>query len=176
MAGRFIDKLKKAARLEPVKKEVTLDNGDEVVMYVSPLTAAERERAKKDARSEDPGAFALQLLVRKAKSSTGTPLFAPGDIAVLKNEVRDSDLQKLMLAVLDGDDDEEEFDMKAAAKELTTDNWLLLSLGVAKELGYTLTKLWNEATEEEILLWSLYFGYLNDEQEKTLNKARRRRR
>ena len=49
-------------------------------------------------------------------------------------------------------------------------------MGVAKELGYTLTKLWNEATEEEILLWSLYFSYLNDEQEKTLKKAKQRRR
>ena len=42
MAGatRFIDKLKKAARLEPVKKEVQLESGDIVVMYVTPLTAA----------------------------------------------------------------------------------------------------------------------------------------
>ena len=44
-------------------------------------------------------------------------------------------------------------------------------MGVAKELGYTLAKLWNEATEEEILLWSLYFGYLNDEQEKVLKEG-----
>ena len=86
MAGRFIDKLKKAARLEPVKKEVTLDNGDEVVMYVSPLTAAERERAKKDARSDDPGAFALHLLLRKAKNGNGQPLFTPGDAAVQRTK------------------------------------------------------------------------------------------
>jgi len=112
-ATRFIDKLKKAARLEPLKKEVMLDNGEEVVMYVTPLTAAERERAKKDARSEDPGAFALQLLIRKAKDENGTPLFTPGDAAVLKNEVRDSDLQKLMLAVL-GADEEDELDMKSS--------------------------------------------------------------
>ena len=113
MAGRFIDKLKSAARLEPVKKEIILDNGDEVVMYVTPLTAAERERAKKDARSEDPGAFALQLLIKKAKDSGGRPLFTPGDAAVLKNEVRDSDLQKLMLAVL-GADEDESLDMKSS--------------------------------------------------------------
>ena len=113
MAGRFIDKLKKAARLEPVKKEIQLDSGEEVVMYVTPLTAAERERAKKDARSDDPGAFALQLLIRKAKNGNGQPLFTPGDVAVLKNEVRDSDLQKLMLAVL-GADEEEELDMKSS--------------------------------------------------------------
>ena len=67
MAGRFIDKLKKAARLDPIKKEITLEGGETVVLWVTPLTAAERERAKKDARSDDPNAFALQLLVRKAK-------------------------------------------------------------------------------------------------------------
>lgn len=116
MAGRFIDKLKKAARLEPSKKEVVLESGDEVVMYVTPLTAAERERAKKDARSEDPGAFALQLLVKKAKDSNGTPLFSPGDVADLKNAVRDSDLQKLMLAVLGVDEEEEELDMKSSSE------------------------------------------------------------
>ena len=115
MAGRFIDKLKSAARLEPTKKEILLDNGDEVVMYVTPLTAAERERAKKDARSDDPGAFALQLLIKKAKDSSGRPLFTPGDVSVLKNEVRDSDLQKLMLAVL-GADEEDDLDMKSGSE------------------------------------------------------------
>ena len=50
-ATRFIDKLKKAANLEPSKKEVRLSNGEEVVMWVTPMTASERERAKKDARS-----------------------------------------------------------------------------------------------------------------------------
>ncbi len=113
MAGRFIDKLKKAARLDPVKKEITLESGDEVVMYVTPLTAAERERAKKDARSDDPNAFALQLLVRKAKDSNGTPLFSPGDVADLKNAVRDADLQSLMLAILGGDEDNNDLDMKS---------------------------------------------------------------
>ena len=116
MAGRFIDKLKKAARLEPrQERNHVLDSGDEVVMYVTPLTAAERERAKKDARSDDPGAFALQLLIRKAKNGNGTPLFTPGDAAVLKNEVRDSDLQKLMLAVL-GADEEDDLDMKSSSE------------------------------------------------------------
>ena len=118
MAGatRFIDKLKKAARLDPVKKDIVLESGDEVVMYVTPLTAAERDRAKKDARSDDPGAFALQLLIQKARDSNGRPLFTPGDVAVLKNDVRDADLQKLMLAVLGADEDEEPMDMKSSSK------------------------------------------------------------
>lgn len=114
MAGsRFIDKLKKAANLEPTKKEVRLSNGEEVVMWVTPMTAAERERAKKDARSDDPGAFALQLLVSKAKDSNGARLFNPGDIADLKNAVRDADLQSLMLAVIGSDEEEEAYDMKS---------------------------------------------------------------
>ena len=115
-SSRFIDRLRKAARLEPVKKEIVLATGDEVVMWVTPLTAAERDRARKNARSDDANAFALQLLINKARDENGSPLFTPGDVAALRNEVRDSDLQLLMLAVLGGEDDEEEdSDMKSAA-------------------------------------------------------------
>ena len=116
---RFIDRLKQAARLEPAKKEITLSDGTDIVMWVTPLTAAERDRARKNARSDDPNAFALQLLIQKARDMDNQPLFAPGDAAVLRNEVRDSDLQLLMLAVLDGStndqDEEEPSDMKSAS-------------------------------------------------------------
>jgi len=116
MAGRFIDKLRSAARLDPVKKEIQLDSGDEVVMYVTPLTAAERERAKKDARSEDPNAFAMQLLVRKARDGHGKQLVVAGDVSDLKNGDGDSDLQKLLLAVLGADEEDEELDMKSSSE------------------------------------------------------------
>jgi hypothetical protein len=49
-------------------------------------------------------------------------------------------------------------------------------MGVAKELGYTLHRLLNEVTEEELLLWSAYFGYLNDEQDAAMKKATKGRR
>ena len=49
-------------------------------------------------------------------------------------------------------------------------------MGVAKELGYSLRRLTEEVTEEELLLWSAYFGYLNNEQEKSLKKAKKGRR
>ena len=49
-------------------------------------------------------------------------------------------------------------------------------MGVARELGYTLRRLLDEVTEEELLLWSAYFGYLNDEQDKTMKKAKKGRR
>ena len=113
-SGRLIDRLVKSARLDPVLKTVELSTGDIVEMYVKPLTAAERDRAKKDARSEDPTAFALQLLVRKALDANGTPLFSAGDVAALKNEIRDADLQKLLIAVLGVDEEEEFMDMKSA--------------------------------------------------------------
>jgi len=114
-AGRLMDRLKKASRLDPVRKEIELDSGEIVVMWVTPLTAAERDRAKKDARSEDATAFAIQLLVRKAKDDAGAPLFNAGDIPSLRNDIRDSDLQKLMIAVI-GVEDDEPADMKSSAE------------------------------------------------------------
>jgi|TARA_R100000005_G_C4838480_1_gene111184 hypothetical protein len=46
---------------------------------------------------------------------------------------------------------------------------------VAKELGYTLAKLNQEITYEELILWSTYFDLLNEQQEQRLKKAKRRR-
>ena len=48
-------------------------------------------------------------------------------------------------------------------------------MGVAKELGMTLRRLLDEVTEEELLLWSAYFGYLNAEQDKAMKRAKSRR-
>ena len=101
-----LDRLRKAANLEPNKKEVKLSDGSIFEMYVTPLTMAERERAQKQARSDDANAFALQLLLAKAQDQTGRKLFNAGEIDVLKNEVKDSDLQSLMLAVINSDQEE----------------------------------------------------------------------
>lgn len=108
---RAIDRLRKAANLEPARKIVTLSDGTDFEMWVTPLTAAERERAQKQAKSDDANAFALQLLLAKALDENGTKLFSAGEIDVLKNEVKDKDLQALMLAVLT--DDAEPIDPKA---------------------------------------------------------------
>lgn len=104
---RAIDKLRKAANLEPVKKKVELSDGTIFEMNVTPLTMAERERAQKNAKSDDANAFALQLLIGKAQDANGNNLFAPGEIDVLKHEVKDKDLQALMLAVLTEEESEE---------------------------------------------------------------------
>ena len=107
---RAIDRLRKAANLDPTKKVVELSDGTKFEMYVSPLTMAERERAQRQAKSDDAGAFALQLLITKALDDSGKKLFAPGERDVLKNEVKDADLQKLMLAILSDEEDSEEMD------------------------------------------------------------------
>ena len=103
---RAIDRLKKAANLEAVKKEVELSDGSVFEMWVTPLTMSERERAQKGAKSDDANEFALRLLMTKAQDDTGQRLFNLGEIDVLKNEVKDADLQKLMLAVITDDEDQ----------------------------------------------------------------------
>jgi hypothetical protein len=104
---RAIDKLRKAANLEPTKKKIELSDGTIFEMYVTPLTMAERERAQRNAKSDDANAFALQLLIAKATDENGQKLFSAGEIDVLKNEVKDKDLQSLMLAILTDDDSAE---------------------------------------------------------------------
>ena len=100
-----LDRLRKAANLEPIKKEVTLSDGSVFEMYVTPLTMAERERAQRQVKSDDANAFALQLLIAKAQDENGRKLFNAAEIDILKNEVKDSDLQSLMLAVINAEED-----------------------------------------------------------------------
>mgnify|MGYP003143444851 CR=1 FL=1 len=106
---RAIDRLRKAANLEATKKEVTLSDGTVFEMWVTPLTLAEKERALKISK-DDSNDFILRLLLTKAQDQNGEKLFQPGEIDILKNEVRDSDLQKLMLSVVK--EDEETLDPK----------------------------------------------------------------
>lgn len=110
-SNRALDRLKKAANLQPTKKIVILSNGTEFEFYRTPLTMAERERAQKNANG-DTDAFALQLLVLKAQDENGQRLFQAGEMAELRHEVRDSDLQKLMIAVI-SDDEEADVDPKS---------------------------------------------------------------
>jgi hypothetical protein len=109
-----LDRLKKAANLTPTKRTVTLTDGSEFEFYSAPLTMAERERAQKMPGGDDTNGFALNLLVTKAVDDTGKRLFAAGEIAELKNDVLDADLQGMMLAIITNPEDTEELDMKSA--------------------------------------------------------------
>lgn len=53
---------------------------------------------------------------------------------------------------------------------------MMLSFGVAKELGMTVQQLHDNITMEELLGWSAYFGIINKQQEEQMKKASRRRR
>jgi hypothetical protein len=102
-SSRALQRLKKAANLVPIKRIVTLCNGEEFEFWSTPLTMAEREKAQKAAKSDDVNLMALQLLVVKALDENGQRMFTAGEIAELKNEVRDEDLQAMMLALLTGE-------------------------------------------------------------------------
>jgi len=101
-----LERLKKAANLQPVRKVVTLNDGTEFEFWRTPLTMAERERAQKSAK-DDTNAFALQLLLMKALDQDGNRMFSGGQAAELRHDVRDADLQALMLAVIEEDSTEE---------------------------------------------------------------------
>ena len=49
----------------------------------------------------------------------------------------------------------------------------MLQFGIAKELGMSLVQI-KQMTLEEILGWSAYFQLLNEDQEKEINKSKRR--
>jgi hypothetical protein len=51
----------------------------------------------------------------------------------------------------------------------------MLQFGVAKELGLSLTAVCTTFTPEELLGWSAYFSILNEDQQKEIDKAKRRR-
>ena len=49
----------------------------------------------------------------------------------------------------------------------------MLQFGIAKELGMSLVQI-KQMTLEEILGWSAYFQIINEDQEKEINKSKRR--
>ena len=107
-----LEKLKKAANLQPIKREVELTNGDIFEFWSTPLTMAERERAQKGTK-DDLNAFDLQLFIQKATHETGERMFTAGQASELKHECSDAYLQALMLAVISEETkDSEDFDIK----------------------------------------------------------------
>jgi hypothetical protein len=111
--GSALARLKKAANLTPTKRVVALTDGSVFEFYSAPLTMAERERAENMPGGNNTNGFALNLLVTKAMDDTGKRLFAAGEIAELKEEVLDADLQGMMLAIITNPEDAEQLDMKS---------------------------------------------------------------
>ena len=102
-----LQRLKKAANLKPVKKTIVLHDGTEFEFWRTPLTMAERIQAQDAGPKNDMNAFGLNLFLLKAQDENGKRMFSMGQAAELKHDVRDSDLQQLMLAVIEEDQPEE---------------------------------------------------------------------
>lgn len=113
---RAIDRLKKACSMKPQRKAVELPDGSELEFFMTPLTIAERKKAQKAAKDDDPTEFALQLLTTKAKDENGGMLFTIADLPDLRIALPSSVVEALMLQLLDTslEEEEEELDMKSA--------------------------------------------------------------
>ena len=107
---RAIDRLVLAVSMQARKKVLELPDGSEFEFYMTPLTLAQRARAQKQAKTDDATDFALQLLINVARDAGNAPLFAPGDLADLRNALPAKLVDQLLLILLDatGDEDEEE--------------------------------------------------------------------
>jgi len=105
---RAIERLKAAVSMAQAKKSVTLPDGTQFEWYMSPLTIAQRSRAQKAVGSDDAIAFSLQLLQMVAKDEGGAPLFAPGDMAELRNALPAKLVDEMLLVMLDAKDEEED--------------------------------------------------------------------
>lgn len=105
---RALDQLKKAVSMTPQRKVIDLPNGEEFEYWMTPLTLAERGRAQKQAKGDDPTDFALQLLVSKARDENNAPMFSQGDVAELRNALPASLVEELMLQIIAGEELEEE--------------------------------------------------------------------
>lgn len=95
-----LERLKKAAIKDPIKKTVELSDGTVFDFWHTSLTIAEREKAAKLANGSNES-LGLQLLIAKALDENGERMFLPGQVAELKNEVRSVDLERMILALIE---------------------------------------------------------------------------
>jgi hypothetical protein len=64
---------------------------------------------------------------------------------------------------------------KVAESELEKDSRLYFQMQLAEELKMTLSDLKEKVTEEEMILWQLYYSIKSRKQKEEMEKAKRRR-
>lgn len=106
-----LDRLKRASNLTAERKIVRLTDGQDFEFWCTPMTMAEREQAQKGTK-DDANAFAIRLFVSKALQEDGRRMFQAGQIDELKHDVSAENMDRLMLALLPSQDDEDDFDPK----------------------------------------------------------------
>jgi len=97
---RDIERLTSAVNMGIHRRKVDLPDGSEFVFYMTPLTLAERAKAKEASTSSDGNDIALQLLVKKACDENGERCFTPGDVATLRNQLPSDVVEALLMQVL----------------------------------------------------------------------------
>ena len=115
---RALDRLKQAVDMTSTRRAVELPDGSEFEYWMTPLTLAERSKAQKQAKSEDPTDFALQILVNKATDENGQKLFAPAEVVELRNALPASVVEALMLQLMaeaGAQEDDEDLDPKPSS-------------------------------------------------------------
>ena len=115
---RAIDRLVAAVDMTAQRREITLPDGEVFEFFATPLTAAERERAMKEAGSGSDSAqkFGMALIVTKCVDANGQKLFAAGDAARLKHDLPSSVVDDLMMQVIGKQEEEEEAEATSKRK------------------------------------------------------------
>ena len=116
-----LDELKAACSMATVRKEIPLPNGKLFEFYMTPMTLAERSRAQKMSKENDTTDFALRLLVDKAMNQDNEKRFHIGHLPGLRNELPATLVEKLMMALIGEDEEDEEvqkdLNIKSVSKE-----------------------------------------------------------
>ncbi len=118
---KAIDLLISSCSMALREKSVELPNGKVFTFWIKPLTLGERTKAQKQAPGDDAASFALTLLVNKALDEHGQRLFAPGELAMLKNEIPAAVAEKILTKIIEDDaeddlDEADKRDPKSAGK------------------------------------------------------------
>ena len=95
-----LQRLKNAVSMKATRRTITMPNGEEFEYWAPPITLAQRAKAQKAAGSDEATAFALQLLVMVATDENGQPMFSPGQVAEMRNELPASLIEELLLQLL----------------------------------------------------------------------------
>ena len=116
---RLIDQLVKAVDMTATEKTIDV-NGKEFTFWVTPLTAAEREKALKEAGdgAAQSSRFAMSLIISKCKDKAGQPCFLSADAARLRRDLPSSVFDQLLTAVMGTEEEAtEESEDKSAGEE-----------------------------------------------------------
>ena len=104
------------------QKDIELPDGSKFDFWMTPLTIAERQRAQKQSRTDDPIDFALQVLINKAVDENGTPMFAAGNASEIRNALPAAVVDKLIMVLLTDEKPEEEDEEEASPKPLRSNS------------------------------------------------------